>query len=163
MELKRKLDLRKVFVGLYLLFFGIYIFWGLQPAEARDYLVSSELVIPSIALVSDVTAVELKNQTLETPDTIVGSYSRNENKVFLFGHSSTVFRNLKDVEIGSVIVYDETTYEVKDIKTYQKADVDMNKVLEDTGKKNLVLMTCAGDELEDGDATERLIITAEAV
>ena len=88
MELKKRLNPKYVFVGLYALFFVAYIIVGLQPAEAAEsYEISTNLNISSINLSSDVTNLKLENHKLETPDKIVGSFSRAENKTLLIGHS----------------------------------------------------------------------------
>ena len=42
----------------------------------------------------------------------------------------------------------------------EKADVDMNKMLAPAEKDTLVIMTCAGMDLGNGDATHRLVLTA---
>ena len=55
MELKRRLDPRIVFIGLYVLAFLVYIIIGLNTVAAVQYEVSGQLTIPSIDLYSDVT------------------------------------------------------------------------------------------------------------
>ncbi len=162
MELKKRLDFRMVLVSLYFVALFIYILVGLQPAGAKNYNVSAHLFIPSISLSTDVTTLKLVNHTLETPDYIVGSYTKHENKTLLIGHSSTVFKDLDEAKLDAVISYDNLEYIIKDIKTLEKSDIKMSQLLKNTEKKTLVLMTCAGDDLGNGDATHRLIITAEA-
>ena len=49
----------------------------------------------------------------------------------------------------------------ENIKVLEKANVDMSKILASTEKQTLEIMTCIGDLLDGGDATHRLIITAE--
>lgn len=162
MELKKRLSLRTVLIGLYVVVFGAYVIWGLQPAEAaQSYEISAELNIPSISLVSDVTTLQIEDHELKTPNNIVGSFSRAENKTLLIGHSTTVFQNLNNVKIGDEINYDNGIYVVKNIKVLEKANVDMSKILASTEKQTLEIMTCTGDLLDGGDATHRLIITAE--
>lgn len=161
MELKRHFDLRYIFVGLYVLLFVAYIIVGLQPAEAvANYQISANLSIPAIGLKSDVTELSLHDNNLDTPDTIVGSYSRADNKTLLIGHSTTVFEHLDDVHLGDIIEYNETSYTVISYKIQAKSDISMARLLKSADKDTIVLMTCAGELLDNGDATHRLIITA---
>ena len=160
MELKRHLDLRYVFVGLYVLFFAVYIIIGLQPAGATQYEIVGDLSIPGIGLRSGVTELTLHDGRLDTPDTIVGSYSRYDNKVLLIGHSTTVFEHLNEVQIGDEITYDNVTYHVVSRYEQVKQDISMRKLLNNEEDKTLVLMTCAGELLGNGDATHRLIVIA---
>ena len=161
-ELKKRLSLRTVLIGLYVVVFGVYVIWGLQPAEAaKSYEISTKLNIPSINLTTDVATLQLENRELKTPDAIVGSFSRADNKTLLIGHSTTVFQNLNNVKIGDEINYNNGIYVVKNIKVLEKANVDMSKILAPAEKQTLEIMTCIGDLLDGGDATHRLIITAE--
>ena len=161
MELKKRLDLKTVLVVLYVTAFLAYVIFGLQPAEAaRSYEVSAELNIPSIGLVSDVTTLELENRELKTPDAIVGSFSRSENKTLLIGHSSTVFQNLNQIRLDDEIFYNNNKYIVKKITITEKAEVDMSGLLAHADQDTLAIMTCAGASLGNGDATYRLIVTA---
>lgn len=162
MELRKHCNPKSVFIGLYVLAFVVYIIFGLQPAKAVDYEISAKLDIPSINLIADVTVLNLTNEGLKTPDTIVGSYSNHENKILLIGHSSTVFRNLNQVKLASTIKYNGKDYQVVEKKTLAKSLVDMSEVLETENDDTLVLMTCAGQMLENSDATHRLMITAVA-
>ena len=160
MELKKHLDLRYIFVGLYVLLFAIYIIVGLQPAEAAHYDVSANLAIPSIGLDSDVTSLTLNDNRLDTPDTIVGSYSQAENKTLLIGHSTTIFENLKTIMMGDEIMYDGKTYDVVERYVAAKKDISMDELLSEGSRDTIVLMTCAGTLLDGGDATHRLIVVA---
>lgn len=163
MELKKRLNIKTVLMGLYAVFFIAYIIVGLNPVEAaQSYEISAELNIPSINLSSDVTALQLEDRELKTPDTIVGSFSRAENKTLLIGHSSTVFQNLNKVKLGEEIDYDNHIYIAQKIETLEKSEIDMSKLLARANKDTLIIMTCAGTDLGNGDATHRLIITAEA-
>lgn len=162
MELKKRLNARAVLIGLYAVVFVVYVIVGLKPAEAvQVYEISAELNIPSIDLVSDVTTLQLENRELKTPDTIVGSFSRAENKTLLIGHSSTVFKDLNKVAFGEKINFDNHIYVVQKIETLEKSEISMSELLKKADKDTLVLMTCAGTNLGNGDATHRLIITAE--
>lgn len=162
MELKKRLDFRVFLVGIYVLAFGVYVLLGLQPVEAHNYEISADLAIPSIDLKTEVAALEPKDGILETPDYIAGSYSRSENKILIIGHSSTVFENLNEVNLDSEIFYDGLSYNVEKIELFKKSDIKMRDLLRNSEEKTLVLMTCAGEDLGGGDATHRLIITAEA-
>ena len=162
MELKKRLNIRTVLIGLYAVVFVVYVIVGLQPAEAvQGYETSAELNIPSIGLTSDVTTLQLEDRELKTPDTIVGSFSRAENKTLLIGHSSTVFKDLNKLVLGEEISYNDHIYIVQKIETLEKAEVKMSELLKKTDKDTLAIMTCAGADLGNGDATHRLIITAE--
>lgn len=164
MELRRSLNFRKIVAFLYSLCFAIYLIIGFQPAaEATNYEVSSELKIPAISLHTDVTTLKLHNRKLKTPDTIVGSFTQNENKTLLIGHASTVFEKLKNISLGDEIIYDFDTYIVSDIKVLVKKDVDMDDILAPAEIQTIIIMTCAGDDLGNGDSTHRLIVTAQAL
>ena len=161
MKLKKHLNLRLIFVGFYMVSFLGFLIYGLQPTEAaRSYSIDGRLLIPSIEFDEDVTELELVDGELETPDTIVGSYARYINKTLLIGHSTTVFSNLVNVELGDEIKYDDRVYTVEAIEVLKKDEIDMDELLKADGKDTIVIMTCAGELLGDGDATHRLIITA---
>ena len=161
MELKRRrFDFRKIVTLFYTVAVTTYLILGFQPAEATHYEISGELNIPSINLASDVTTLELENHRLNTPDTIVGSYTKYDSKIFLIGHSTTVFKNLNQVTPGSTIYYNGKTYQITDIKTLAKSEIDMNILLAPEAHNTLVIMTCAGEILANQDATHRFIVTA---
>ncbi len=160
MELKRHLDLRYLFVSLYMVLFVLYIVIGLQPAGAVDYDVSGYLSIPAIDLHSDVTSLDLDGNRLNTPDYIVGSYSQSSNKTLLIGHSTTVFENLHSIMLGDEIVYDNKTYTVVERYVEAKESIVMGDLMRAESRDTIVLMTCAGELLGDGDATHRLIVVA---
>ena len=162
MELGKHLRLRDVLMGLYVVAFAVYLVVGLQPAEAANYDVATELVIPSIRLESDVVTLHLEHRELKTPDTIVGRYARAENKTLLVGHSTTVFQDLDEVQVGDVVHYDELDYVVTETKVVAKNEVDMMGLLEETDEETIVIMTCAGELIGGGDATHRLLVTAVA-
>ena len=162
MELKKHFNSKVLFFTLYYVAFAIYIIIGLQPAKATDYNISGSIVIPSIDLVSDVTSLSLNNGKLDTPDTIVGSYSRNDNKTLLIGHSTTVFQALNQLNLGDEIQYNGQSYRVDEVAIVAKGDISMAKLLKGETTDNLVVMTCAGELLGNGDATHRLIVTASA-
>ena len=159
-ELRRRLDPKKIFVGLYVILFVIYIIVGLRPAGAAEYTISAELSIPSIGLESNVTALELENYKLNTPDTIAGSYSQADNKTLLIGHSTTVFQDLDLVKLGDLINYNDKNYRVVRLDMRRKSQIDMNEILAGAERDTLMIMTCAGQLLDGGDATHRLVVTA---
>lgn len=160
MELKRRFSFRKLFTIVYIVAFLTYVAVGLLPADGIAYTIDGGLLIPSIDLVSGVTKLELKDSRLNTPDSIVGSYSRNPNKTFLIGHSSTIFRDLDEVKVGDQIIYNNVEYKVADMEVVKKSDVDMTNLLKAEKEDTLVLMTCAGEPVGQKDATHRLIVTA---
>lgn len=163
MGLKRRIDFRKIFSVVYVLAFGVYLAIGLQPANAKNYEISGNLVIPSINLISDITSLTLNDHKLDTPDTIVGSYSKYSGKTLLIGHSTTVFKDLKKVRLGDTIFYNGKGYKITDTKTLAKSQVDMNKILARAPSNTLIVMTCAGEILDNGDATHRFIVTATEI
>ena len=161
MELKRRrFDFRKIVTLFYVAAFATYLILGLQPAEAIQYEISGQLNIPSIGLTSDVTSLELEDHKLNTPNTIVGSYTARTNKIFLIGHSTTVFKNLNQVKPGNLIEYNDKTYRIISTETLSKADIDMKTLLKSENQNTLVIMTCAGEILNHQDATHRFIVTA---
>ncbi len=160
MELRKRLDSRIVFVVIYFSALLAYIIYGLQPACAIDYVVSSTLSIPRIDLYSDVTNLELKNRELKTPESIVGSFSNQPNKTLLIGHSTTVFQRLNELDLFDSIKYGDSDYQVVKISLMPKSKIIMRDLLKKADKDTLVLMTCAGTLLDNHDATHRLIITA---
>lgn len=160
MELRRRLDLRGVLTGIYVLAALIYVVCGLQPADATNYEIATELTIPGIGLEADVTKLQLEEHELKTPDTIVGSFSNAEHKTLLIGHASTAFRKLAAAAVGEAVYYDEDKYVITEINVMAKESIDMSEVLAAAETDTLVMMTCAGEDLGGGDATHRLIITA---
>ena len=160
MELKKHINFRKFAAVLYFLAFFVYLIIGLAPADAVQYEIEGSLEMPAIGLQSDVTRLKLHNHKLDTPDTIVGSFSWEENKTLLIGHSTTVFENLNLTVVGDVIVYNGKNYWVTDIVVKEKSKIIMEELLEGADKDTLVIMTCAGEIFESGDATHRLIVTA---
>ena len=133
-----------------------------MPVEATNHEIIAELKIPTINLVSDVAKVKLEDHQLKTPDYLVGSFSRAENKTLLIGHSSEVFKDLFEVKSNDAIYYNGGTYYVTETNVFRKDEINMNEILSGTKKDTLILMTCAGKIFADGDATHRLVITAEA-
>lgn len=160
MELKKHLNSRVIFVSLYFFAFIAYIIYGLQPARAVNNDITASLSIPGISLTADVVNLEVQNGRLNTPDTIVGSYSRNQNKTLLIGHSTTVFSRLHEVRLGDELEYNDFAYRVVAIDLVPKPNISMTFLLESEKEDTLILMTCAGTLLNNGDATHRLLIKA---
>lgn len=163
MKLRRSLEPRKVFIGIYILIFGLYLFYGLQPADAKQYDIAAKLSIPSISLETGVTKLDVVDGQLPTPDGIAGSYTWAENKTLLIGHYAAVFNDLDEVSLGDEIRYDGKIYIVKKIEIREKSTIEMREVLQRADTDTLVIMTCAGQMLENGDATHRLLVTGVRV
>lgn len=138
----------------------VYLFLGMQPNIPADAASFPRLTIAGIDLDTPVEALELEGRQLKVPDMIAGSYSSAANKTLIVGHSSTVFEELDEVELGQEIEYDGRNYEVIFLETLEKSNISMTKVLAEAEQDTIVLMTCAGEPLPDQDATHRLIITA---
>ena len=160
-ELKKSFDFRKIILPLYVVGFLIYLAIGLLPAGASDYVVATRLEIPLINLTSDVTELKLEHGELKTPDMSVGSFSRAENKTLLIGHAGTVFAELEDLNVGDEIIYKSMMYRVESIILQEKSMISMHEILKAEDIDTLILMTCAGEPLENNDATHRLIVTAQ--
>lgn len=145
----------------FMIMLPIYLFIGLQPAPLVDAASYPSLEIPAIHLKTPVASVELIDRQLAVPATIAGIYQPFANKLFIIGHSSTVFRNLDQLEIGQTFSYDGGQFIITDRKILEKSTISMNEILSDTPEKTIIIMTCAGESLPDQDATHRLIITAK--
>lgn len=154
---------RLIFTGLFATFFAIYLFIGLQPADAyENYEISGSLSIPAISLATDVTTSTINDHRLSVPSHIVGSFSRFPNWTLLVGHSSSVFNHLHETKIGDVIYYNGANYQITSVNTLEKSAIDMDELLiPDTDTDTIILMTCAGTLFDNGDATHRLIVTAK--
>jgi len=138
----------------------IYLFIGFQPAPIVNASSLPKLEISSIALETPVTAVTLVEHEFIVPAQIAGYYTEAENKIFIMGHSSTVFKNLDKISTGDAITYREEKYIVQAVETLPKADISMSKILQAEEEETLIIMTCAGEPLPNQDATHRLIVTA---
>ena len=157
----KKPSLKAILVVFYIVFFAVYFYIGFQPvAEARSYSKDNYLEIPSIGLNTATTNLTINSGKLETPTNTVGSYSNSSNKTLLFGHAAGVFKNLSQAKVGEVVKYAGENYQIKSIETIPKENINMSRLLNNTKRKVLKIMTCAGDFYGEGDATHRLIITA---
>ncbi len=138
----------------------IYIFIGLQPAPIANASSLPQLAIPSISLTTPVTPVNIVEHEFIVPSQIAGYYTQAENKIFIMGHSSTVFKKLDHIQVGDTINYNNATYLVQSTETLPKAEISMNQILQAETEETLIIMTCAGQPLANQDATHRLIVTA---
>ena len=145
---------------LYAIFCILYLSIGVQTAEASDSMITGRLEIPAISLDSVVTTLTLEDNRLSTPERIVGAFSIHTNKTLLIAHSVTAFEHLDQLKIGDKLTYNDVSYVVTSLETKAKSDISMSEILESAPKETLVLMTCAGKLLPDGDATHRLLVTA---
>lgn len=146
--------------GFFMIMLPIYIFIGLQPAPIADAASYPTLTIPAINLETPVATVELVDRQLSVPATIAGIYQPTDNKLFIIGHSSTVFKRLDRLQVSDQLTYDGEQYTITDRVVLEKSAISMNDILADTPEKTIVIMTCAGTPLPDQDATHRLILTA---
>ena len=162
MEIHKSVNLNKFLIFSYCFAFLVYLIVGLTPAEAAHYDIIAKVEIPRIGLVSDVADAKIENRELKTPESVVGSFSHNENKIFLFGHVGGVFKNLANLQIGDEIIYESMIYYVESMIEEEKSMINMNEILKAEDEKTLVVMTCAGEDLGNGDSTHRLIVTAKA-
>ena len=160
MELRKRLNPIHILMALATVGFVVYLVFGLQFVDAADYRVDGNLTIPSIDLKADVVNLNLEDGKLNTPDTIVGSFTNHVNKTLLIGHSTTVFQKLKNINLSDNVQYNDKEYSVISIELFEKSDINMTRLLASSDIDTLVLMTCAGELLENGDATHRLIVTA---
>lgn len=151
----------KLFLGAFFaIMLPIYIFIGLQPIPTASADGLPRLEISSIDLNTPVVGIELKDRQLIAPDTIAGVYTSAKNKLFIIGHSSTVFKKLNQVQIGEVFTYNGKLYRIQKTDTLLKADISMGEILQAEDQETLIIMTCAGTSLPNQDATHRFIVTA---
>ena len=160
-----------VILLFYLIAIPAYVIIGVQPSSTsvaetlahESENASGYLIINSIGLSTPVADVYLRDRTLNTPEYIAGSFSNHDNKTLLIGHSTTVFKNLKDTKLGDIIDYNSGSYRITNIETRAKDKISMAQILAEEKRDTIVLMTCAGESLGGQDYTHRLIITAEIV
>lgn len=155
-----KRTVRVFITAFFLVILPIYLYIGFRPASSLDLEGYPVLAIPSINLSTPVTEIYLENHELIAPATIAGIYHANPNKLFIIGHSSTVFRNLKKINLGDNFTYDGKNYQVSSMITLEKSAINMAELLANNAEETIVIMTCAGESLPNQDATHRLIVTA---
>ena len=131
--------------------------------KTADASSEERLFIPSIGLIARVRDIERQGNQLIAPDTIAGAYQPTNHKTVIIGHSSTIFQNLKNVKETDTFTFDNKSYKITSREITPKNVVDMEKVVAETEKNTVVLMTCSGEPLGGQDYTHRLIITAEEV
>ncbi len=154
---------RIAYVALFAIVLPLCFYFGFQPVssvEASNYPI---LNIPTIGLSTPVLKLTIQDRQLIAPDDIAGSYSQAENKLFIIGHSSTVFQKLDMLKIYDQFTYESKTYQVTNLAILEKANIDMREILAPADQETIVIMTCAGTPLANQDATHRLIVTATAI
>lgn len=141
----------------YAIFFFNFIYFGLKSSVSAEEI--GEISIPSVSISSKIDKIALKDGRLDTPEFSVGAYSLSKNRIFLFAHSTSAFKNLEKVELEDKIIYNSENFIATKRIIVPVEEVDMEKLLRDSGEESLVLMTCYGEE-KDGDYPFRLILTA---
>lgn len=139
--------------------FSIYVFMP----KIADATSEERLFMPSISLIARVRDIQQENKTLIAPDTIAGAYKSTPRKTVIIGHSSTIFKDLKNLSYEDTFTFDNKKYQITKMEIVEKSTIDMGSIVKDTQNNTVVLMTCYGDPLGDQDYTHRLIITAEEV
>lgn len=155
-----KRAMRVSLAALFLVLMPIYAFVSMQPASSVDMSGYPVLSLPGIDLETPVEKLSLDDRRLIAPPNIAGSYTQNDYKTLIIGHSSTVFENLENVRTGQILTYDGYDYAIQSVETVAKPNIDMAEVLAAAPVDTIVIMTCAGTPLPDQDATHRLLVTA---
>lgn len=175
LSMQNKLRNRKIrlYVGIFLIYFVAgfaFLAIGLQPVKSAEAVYATEaesaeeyLEIPAISLSTPVKISTLTGSDLSVPEQIAASYSMHDNKYFIFGHSSSVFKDIKNLQIGNQIIYQGQSYKVSLVEEKAKANVNMDDILASADIPTIILMTCSGEKIEgtNGDHTHRIIVTAE--
>ena len=154
-------QIRRGTLAFFALTLPFYVWYGFQPRLSAEATTYPTLAIAAIGLSTPVEPLTLANGELTAPATIAGSYSHATNTTLIIGHNTTVFTELDELAIGDTLTYADTTYQVTDLATVPKTDINMNALLAARDVPTLILMTCAGTPLGGQDYTDRLIITAE--
>ena len=102
MEVRKRNKLLYVAIfAAYAVFAFVFFTVGLQPVRSAEAVYAEEstvadstLEIPSINLSAPVMQSTLTDNVLSVPDQIAASYSSSTNKTLVFGHSSTIFKDL---------------------------------------------------------------------
>ena len=139
--------------------FTAYVFMP----KAVDASSEERLFMPSIGLIARVKDIERTGNQLIAPDTIAGAYQPTNHKTVIIGHSTTIFKGLKDIDDEAEFTFDSVKYKVKSIEIVEKRYVNMEDIVSETPVKTVVLMTCYGEPLGGQDFTHRLVNTAEEV
>lgn len=151
-----------VFGILYFAVIAGIVTYAFMPKSA-DASSEERLYMPSIGLIARVKNIERTGNQLIAPDEIAGAYKATNHKTVLIGHSSTIFKDLKNVKYADEFTFDSTKYSVQEIRTIPKNLVDMEDIVSETEKNTLILMTCSGEPLGGQDYSHRLVIKAEEV
>ena len=153
--------------AFYLMVIPVYLYFGFQTSQVNVSAYARELSeatgvleIPSISLAAPISDVELDGRKLVAPNYIVGRYEAYKNKVFIIGHSSTIFQDLNRVAVGDEIIYDSKKFKIVSKEVKAKAEISMNEILRDEKEPTLVLMTCSGEHISGQDYSHRLIVNA---
>ena len=164
--------------------------FNLSPIAARAELISSVtlssvvsadspmyLYIPSINLFSNMQGVGIdKKGNMDVPSgktNNVGWYEYgtmpgNTGTAVLDAHNTAAFKNLKNVPVGSDI-YILTQkgkimhFVVREAQVYSMKTLKPSTLFAQAGHPQINLITCAGKNLGGGDATHRLIVSAQLV
>lgn len=155
--------IKVTFSAFFMVVLPIYLYVGFQSTSHVEAVSYPTLEIPSINLSTPVEPLSLTGNELISPATIAGSYQRFENKLFIIGHSSTVFQNLDQIQEGDFITYNGNNYQVFLLEILAKSDIDMSSVIGNTSTPIMIIMTCAGTPLPGQDATHRLLVYASKV
>ncbi len=139
--------------------FTAYVFMP-KTADASS---EERLFIPSIGLVARVKDIDRTGNQLIAPDEIAGAYQPTIHKTVIIGHSSTIFKDLKNISGDDTFTFDHKTYKVTERDVIEKSVVDMSEIVAETEKNTVIMMTCYGEPLGGQDYSHRLIITAEEV
>ena len=138
---------------------------GLSAFATTINPIDASLRIPTIGLSANVTPAILENNSFQTPDRLVASYT-NGNKLFLFAHSTTVFKHLNNLQIGDQITYTKndivSKYQITNSETLSTKDILMSEILKQANTPTLILMTCAGQKT-NGQYPERLLFYATKI
>lgn len=164
---------------------GAFIF---APFAAQAAVISSTLsaaataqpaylYIPSIKLLSAVQGVGVNAKgNMDVPSgktNNVGWYQYGTTPggvgtAVLDAHNTAAFKNLKDVAVGQKLYVQDAkgnwlTFQVTKTEVYSMQTLKPSTLFAQTNNRQLNLITCAGQNLGNGEATHRLIVSAELV
>ncbi|MDO5480818.1 MAG: sortase [Candidatus Saccharibacteria bacterium] len=160
---------QKVFsllMAFYSVFIPSFLYFGLTEVSSsatyatESAAASESLIIPALNLSAPVTVIKKQGAELISPDQIAGVYHSAQNKSFIIGHSSTIFKDLKNLKEDNEIIYNNYNYKITSIKTLAKSEISMPEILKPEDAPTIVLMTCAGTSLGGHDYSHRIIVTA---
>ena len=160
---RRFFSLVMIFLSAFVPTFLYFSFTGISSSitfASESAAASESLVIPALNLSAPVMVVQKQGSSLVSPDQIAGVYHSANNKAFIMGHSSTIFKDLKNVAMNDEIIYNDSPYRVTMIETLEKSAISMTNLLRSENVPTIILMTCAGTSLGGQDYSHRLIITA---